>query len=344
MRNIETTKGESLAVGDLPEGCRKCIAGRKSVLFVTGKCNQKCWYCTISEGRWQKDITWINEKLVRTDDDIVNEIRLSDSKGMGITGGEPLLFPDRVVHYIKLVKKEFGKNFHVHIYTSGIDIDPKILKQLHEAGLDEIRIHTNKELVKEASKYGWKFGMEVPCIPGDEKKLCELVDFLDELGADVFNLNELEFSERNIPNMKQYDLKDNSLTAVEGSEETAKKVLEYARSKKLNVHYCTAALKMNYQLRNRLYNRATNIRKPFEKVNKDGMLLKGVIIGDTQKILAKLKKLGVKEDQFFVNPIRGRVDTSIPVAKRLRKSEFKVAVVEEYPTEDPWDFELTPLN
>jgi len=350
MRDVVTTPGRSSAIGAITDGCERCIAGRKTVLFVTGMCSQNCWYCTISANRWQKDEVWANERLVNTDDDLVDEIKKSGSSGVGITGGEPLLKVDRVVHLINLLKKNFGKEFHVHLYTCGIGIDPHDLKTLYAAGLDEIRIHKNRELVKSALQFDWTVGMEVPVIPGQEKELCELVDWLEEAGAAFLNLNEMEFSERNVDPMEErgLELKEDSLTAVAGSEETAMKVLDYAKrsTEKLSVHFCTAALKLNCQLRNRLTNRARNIKKPFEKVTADGFLFKGVIFGnDLEKIKSELLRLKVPEKDFFIATEKKRIEISAERAKHLaNKVNFKVAIVEEYPTANPWDFEVTPLN
>ncbi|MEM7821158.1 MAG: hypothetical protein QW751_03105 [Candidatus Aenigmatarchaeota archaeon] len=124
------------------------------------------------------------------------------------------------------------------------------------------------------------------------------------------------------------------------------KVLKYAQNKKLNVHFCTAALKLNYQLRNRLKNRARNIKKSFEKITKDGFLLKGVIFGaNLEKIKSELMRLKLPEKEFYVSIEKNRVEISAERARHLaNKLPFKVAVVEEYPTAEPWDFELTPLN
>jgi len=322
--------------------------GRKTVLFVTGVCKQNCWYCTISNNRWQKDEVWANEQLIENDNQLIDEIKTSGSTGVGITGGEPLLKPERVVHFIKLLKQNFGKDFQIHLYTCGVGIEPSVLKQLHEAGLDEIRIHINRELVKSALQFDWKVGMEVPVIPGEEEKLCELVDYLEGIGTSFLNLNELEFSERNIEPMEDrgLELMENSLTAVKGSDETAMKVLEHAKDKKLNVHFCTAALKLNCQLRNRLKNRARNIRKQFEKITEDGFLLKGIIFGDDlDKIKSELVRMNVPGEEFFVSQEKNRIEISAERAKHLaNKLKFKVAIVEEYPTANPWDFELTPLN
>ena len=346
---IQKTAGESLATGSLPKGCDLCIEGRKLVLFVTGLCNQNCYYCTISEGRWQKDEVWANERRVEKPEDIVEEAKVCRSFGAGITGGEPLMRIDRVTEYIRLLKKEFGKPFHIHLYTNGTLVNEENLKKLSDAGLDEIRIHMNREAVKQALQFrNLRVGMEVPSIPGEEKKLCELVDYLESVGAHFLNLNELEFSERNILPMETLGLTQctDSLTAVQGSRETAETVLKYAENKRLTVHFCTARLKLDYQLRNRLINRAKSIRKPFEKVTKNGFLRKGVVEGGTAaEMAAELKALKVPEKMFFHNSRTNRTEMSEETARLLaKKSKFKVAVIEEYPSAEPWDWEKTPLN
>ncbi|MFQ6010347.1 MAG: radical SAM protein [Candidatus Aenigmatarchaeota archaeon] len=348
MRKISRTSGESFALGTLPKGCRPCIKGRKTVVFVTGICNLNCWYCSISKKRWQKDEVWANEARIKNTRQLISEIRKSGSTGAGMTGGEPLTRLARTARLIRILKKRFGKDFHLHLYTNGT-IDGKALKKLYEAGLDEIRIHTNQELVKEALKFDWDVGMEVPVIPGRKKQLCRLADWLDAAGAKFLNLNELEFSERNVEPMKKLGmvLSSGSLTAVRGSRNTALSVLRYAagNAKNLNVHFCTARLKLDHQLRNRLANRARNIKKPFEKVTKDGFLLKGVVLGTKKQTEKEMKRLKVPARMFSYNKLRKRMQTSEAIARSIaRKTKLKVGVVEEYPIDDAWDFEFTPLN
>lgn len=313
------------------------------VLFISGVCPLDCWYCTISHNRWQKDNIFANERPVKTDEDVIAEVKACKATGAGITGGEPAAYLDRVIHYIKLLKSEFGAKFHIHMYTSGWQLDEAKLKMLYEAGLDEIRFHIYKDKVALARKFPWKVGMEIPCIPGEEKKVFELIDYLDARKADNLNLNELEFSERNNDRieMKGFFQKDGTLTAIEGSYETALKALKYARSKNLTVHFCTAALKLNYQLRNRLINRANNIKKPFETVTDNGFLLKGIVFGDDlKKIKNALGKIN-----FAVCADKNRIELSVKNAEKIAaKFPFKIAIVQEYPSAEPWDFEVTPLN
>ena len=156
-----------------------------------------------------------------------------------------------------------------------------------------------------------------------------------------------EFSERNIEPMENKDfvLKKGSLTAAKGSETTALKVLRHAQRSKLNVHFCTAALKLNYQLRNRLIKRANNIKKPFETVNKDGFLVKGIAFGKELSVMRDEILKIIPNAEIFLREDRNRIEMSAEDAKKIAKrTKLKIAIVEEYPTAEPWDFELTPLN
>ena len=73
-----------------------------------------------------------------------------DALGTGITGGEPLLKIEKVLHYIRLLKTSFGKEHHIHLYTC-LAPEKQVFEKLAEAGLDEIRLHpsqANWEILK----------------------------------------------------------------------------------------------------------------------------------------------------------------------------------------------------
>lgn len=129
----------------LTDGCLCCREGAKMVLFVTGLCRRDCFFCPLSEDRKNRDVIFANERAVLSDADVLEEARAMDAKGTGITGGEPLLEFGKTVHYIRLLKNEFGKAHHIHLYTSTAPAEPE-LKALAEAGLDEIRFHPPVEL------------------------------------------------------------------------------------------------------------------------------------------------------------------------------------------------------
>ncbi len=96
------------------------------VLFVTGRCNRTCWYCPLSKERKGQDVIFANERPVSSREDILEEAVAMSALGTGITGGEPLLVPERVAEFSRLLKERFGPEHHIHLYTG---LAPGLLKQ-----------------------------------------------------------------------------------------------------------------------------------------------------------------------------------------------------------------------
>ena len=134
----------------LTDGCRCCREGAKMVLFVTGVCHRVCFFCPLSEDRKDKNVIFANERAVFSDADVLEEARSMSAKGTGITGGEPLLELEKVIHYIHLLKNTFGKSHHIHLYTSTAPGSGD-LERLSAAGLDEIRFHPPFEVWNQLS-------------------------------------------------------------------------------------------------------------------------------------------------------------------------------------------------
>ncbi|WP_243684587.1 radical SAM protein [Methanosarcina barkeri] len=187
----------------LSEGCRLCQEGAKMVLFVTGLCPKNCFYCPLSDKRRGKDLVFANERLISSDEDLLKEAELMDALGTGITGGEPLLKLERVLHYIRMLKASFGIEHHIHLYTS-LAPGRQVLEKLADAGLDEIRFHPPQECwndlknsqyansLQNAKELGIEAGIEIPALEDAEK----VSAFAEEMGV-FLNLNELEFSDNN---------------------------------------------------------------------------------------------------------------------------------------------------
>lgn len=174
----------SISNGQIAKGCESCINGSKMVIFITGICEYKCYYCPISTERKGRDVTYANECKVTSYDDIVTEAKTMDATGTGITGGDPLVSIDRTVHVIQLLKNKLGNSHHIHLYTANLNIE-KVLR-LEAAGLDEIRFHPSIEvwmnmdktqLESIISSTDMDVGIEVPSIPGMDTELNELVDY-----------------------------------------------------------------------------------------------------------------------------------------------------------------------
>lgn len=348
---IQNTKFYSKKIGTLAKGCQQCVQGRKSVLFITGICPANCYFCPISDKKKNKDVICINEWPTGNIKDIIKEIKLCDSFGVGITGGDPLARLWRTTFCIRKLKKHFGKKFHTHLYTPLILVDKNKLKKLYKAGLDEIRFHPdldNQRLwhkIPLAKEFNWKIGIEIPVIPGKYKQTTKLINLIKDK-VNFLNLNELEIADTKANKLIKlgFGTKDTLSYGVKGSEELALKLLKYcSKNTKLNVHYCTAKLKDKIQLSRRIKRRSKNIAKPYDIMNQDGTLFRGAIYCKNPKqTLKKLKKrFKIPSNLIEIDKNKDRILTASWIVDELKdelkKLKLKPALVEEYPTWDQFE-------
>ncbi|AEH06200.1 radical SAM protein [Methanothermococcus okinawensis] len=378
-------------IKNLPVGCQYCIRGEKLVLFITGLCGENCFYCPVSENRKEKDIIYANERKINSVEEAINEAHLCGSKGVGITGGNPLLKIERTCEYIGALKNEFNSNFHTHLYTTPTHLDEDKLKMLKNAGLDEIRLHPTKffniygkkdfdsedfktymddflNKLKLCMKYIKDVGVEIPVIPNMEEEIIYLAEELNRIGVKFLNINELEYSETNYNNLKHRGFKEKNDYASEilGSEETAKKVIDYFKEKKkvetekdesntinkfnLIIHYCPSALKDGIQMKNRLINRAKNTAKDYDIITNEGLILRGIIsFNDLENIKDIIDILDYNElpyevvnNNIYLNPYV--LEDLIDELKNMDYNiNFSAYISERYPTSDGLEVERTPL-
>jgi Uncharacterized conserved protein related to pyruvate formate-lyase activating enzyme len=103
--------------GPLAKGCDMCLVGAKAVIFITGLCRYRCFYCPVDRERFGRDVIYVNDVRADTVGDVVREVAASGAAGVAITGGDPLEVPERVVEVSSALKREFGRGFHIHLYT-----------------------------------------------------------------------------------------------------------------------------------------------------------------------------------------------------------------------------------
>ncbi len=329
---MKTLATGSIVKGELPRGCELCQRGRKSVVFITGLCPRRCFYCPLSEER-RRDVFYVNEKLLAKveERELISEVLKSDSLGAGITGGDPLVKLDRTLYVIKTLK-EYFPDMHIHLYTTGITLTKTVLSKLEKAGLDELRIHPTPQhwrkielALKESSM---DVGAEIPALPGAEEEIKKFAEYLDRIEASFLNINELEFSETNALALLQrgYQINEDYITA-RGSRETALKVLEWAVSNlNLNMHFCPAIVKDRYQTSLRLYRKAVATAKNYQQVTDEGLLKYVEVITqkpDKLKQLIPRPLLEIKKDRAY---------TSLYFADKLAKLGYEIYIVEESPT------------
>lgn len=295
---IESGKDSFYLKGkSIPKGCQLCLEGKKTVLFLNGVCQNPShcfWYCPISEERKNKEFSFANEIQLTVKEDLLREINTSRSTGMSITGGDPLFLPNlnKTLDYIQYVKLKKGKKFHVHLYTNGLNFNESIAQELADAGLDEIRFNPPKtawSIIKYALDKGMKVGAEVPAIPMDKniKELKDLIFYLDEVGADFININEFEYCMPNSKNLKDrgFSLIKGTIASVENSKDLALELIKEVKDKiDLMIHLCTVRTKDFWQLSKRYSRRARSIKKSFEEITDEGLLMYASIEGNQDQI------------------------------------------------------------
>lgn len=349
--------------GALSPACAQCREGKKMVLFVTGLCRFRCFYCPVSSRRNQKDVVYANERLVVSDADVLDEARAIGAAGTGITGGDPLGVIDRVEHYVGLLKREFGPEHHIHLYTH--EPNPEKLERLARAGLDEFRLHiphylwgalvgsgsAYRSVLESAPAWGIRRGVEIPVLPEKEAELGRLLDALDEIGVDFVNLNELEFSETNEAHLagRGYRVDPRNGWGVRGSRAVAERVVRDSR-RSIPIHYCSSRFKDGVQLRQRLKRRAARTKPPFAEATDDGTIRLGVVEAPPTADLARLGRrvaalAGLSPEGYRLDFERRRVELGRSALKRIAlRLRAPAWEVERYPTADALEVERAPLN
>ena len=333
------------------------------VLFVTGLCRYRCFYCPVSPSRNQKDVIYANERLVRSDADVVEEARAIGASGTGITGGDPLGAPERVEHFVRLLKGTFGAEHDIHLYTH--EPHPEKLKRLAAAGLDEVRLHiphylwgplrgagsAYRKVLEEAPSWGLRRGVEIPVLPEKEAELASLLQALDAIGVDFVNLNELEFSETNEAAMRTRGYRGDPRNGwgVRGSRAVAERLVRTSRLS-VPVHYCSSRFKDSVQLRERLKRRAERTAPSFARATDDGTILMGIVDAPGGANLSRFAErfavtTGMKEGDYEVDFERRRLMAAPGRLRRVaRRLPWPAFVVEAYPTADLFEVEREPLN
>jgi len=369
-RKIKRLHGGSLLVGTLPRGCKLCARGSKMVLFITGLCDSSCYYCPLSEDKMMKDLIFADEMPVFDKADVLYETDAIRGEGAGISGGDPLCTLERTLEYIELLKSQYNRGFHIHLYTSKTTVSQDTLEKLLQAGLDEIRFHPQKDDwsgIERAVTLGFKVGIEVPAIPNQVEKLKQMAIRAEKLGVSFLNMNELEASETNFENLKAqgFRLTDLGSASISGSAEVAKEVLEWGREhlSSLTLHFCSARYKDGVQMRNRLERRLEQTIREFEQRDEDDALLVVGIIravhgsqlesDNLQKIYDILNhQLEIPKTMLNIDMQRKRIEIApwiledITEAVKISLEEFgllEMGISYEYPSWDRLQTRFDPV-
>ena len=363
------------AIADDTEGCIQCQMGSKLVLFITGHCHWMCDYCPLSENRREIDWMFANERRVDIGDwdAVIEEARAMNATGAGITGGDPVMARERVLEACKILKNEFGDNFHLHMYTS-IPFKAEWAKDFAEAGLDEIRFHF---LDLESEKYtetmvacvesGMLTGVEIPCEPDKENELMELLETMRDMPVQFLNLNELEITVGNHDNMelRGFNLSDEITAGAAGSGELATRMRDRVMAASIgaadpedgtvrepypyHLKFCTATYKDSGQLRRRFIRRGEHTISPHEILTEDGTLLFGAVdcsLEDSEEWIEEIHtETGLPRRFMLYDSDNERIELPLSMAEELvGEIEAPISLVEVHPTHERLEMTVVYLN
>jgi len=149
--------------------------------------------------------------------------------------------------------------------------------------------------------------------------------------------------------------------------------LEYcSRHTNLDAHYCSSKLKDKIQLAERIKKRARGVKRKFDRVTEEGMLIRGAIYlkrlvpstgyrrklenADKEKTVKELEGVKRKIEERFdvgkglmdVDKEKLRILIDVKVLKRIKsflgRNNLIGAIVEEYPTHDQTEIEIEFLS
>ena len=238
----------------LSPGCQTCAAGGWSCLFINGRCNASCFYCPTSQDDTGDPLT--NGIPFATADDYAEYVARFGFTGASISGGEPLLTPERTLAYIDAVRRRCGDSVHIWMYTNGTLLTADLARQLHAAGLGEIRFDigaTNYDLSRLKLAVGIieTVTVEIPTVPEEEGVLRTKMAEMAAAGVQHLNLHQLRLTPYNLRHLAGREhtfMHGESVTVLE-SELAALRLVRYGIEQGIDlpVNYCSFPYKRRFQ-------------------------------------------------------------------------------------------------
>ncbi len=304
---------------DISPGCRHCGEGTWSCLFINGKCNGHCFFCPSEQTEIGEPVT--NSLPFTLPVDYIDYLDYFKMKGVSISGGEPLLTPERTLKFLTAVKNRYGNDIHKWMYTNGILITKEMLQKLRDAGLNEIRINLvaqnyNIEKISLASKYINTVTVEIPAIPEDYERLCGILNQLLESGLKYLNLHQLRCTEFNYKNFikRGYSFLHGPDVTVLESELTALKLIKFAADSgtKLPINYCSFVYRNIFQRMRARQRSAPCLVKSYEDITETGII---------RNLSVKIPKEEADRIKSAINAA-GEPETSVQYDARSLKFSF----------------------
>lgn len=264
--------GKSVVINYNSPSCDHCRTSEGSETYIlTLACNRDCFFCA---NKNQEDYVNGTGKVYDINRMYKNDLnRFKKMRSTAVTGGEPLLYPEKCAEFIRNVKAT-DMTVETRIYTNGDLVTEEILQMLKSAGLDEIRFglkpddegNVSDEVLNNlalANKYIKRTMVEMPLTPNKLDKMKDLMVKLDSMG--IYGINVLEFlypfvhgdeykkkgyKVTNRPYRVLYPYDYSGGVPVAGSNIECLELMLFCLEKgmKMGIHYCSLENKLTGQI------------------------------------------------------------------------------------------------
>ncbi len=296
--------GSKIYSGELSPGCRLCVEGKWSCLFINNVCNAGCFYCPTSQNDLSQPST--DNMVFRKPQDYVSYISEFGFKGVSFSGGEPLLSFDRTLEYLKALRRKFGNDIHIWMYTNGILLTAEKAAILAEEGLDEIRfdISANNYSLDKIRLVSGKIPVitvEIPAIPENLGLLKQKAGEMVSEGVQYLNLHQLRLTSYNFENLlkRNYTFLHGARVTVLESELTALEMIRHTLTENISlpVNYCSFVYKNRFQglAARKIY--SNYMKEPWENLTDSGYLRSIFLPGDLQN--ADYREISTIRDKLY---------------------------------------------
>ena len=241
-------------INRVSEGCRLCGEGEWSCLFITGKCNAHCFYCPSSQD--SDDLPSSQQMTFTRPEQYARYLKEFQFKGCSFSGGEPLMEKERVMNFLRIIRREVHPVPYTWMYTNGILANRDFFKMMAEAGLNEIRFNIGAvgyslDAIRMAKGVIPVITVEIPAVPESSYQLKKLLPVMIDLGVDHLNLHQLRLTRYNAPHMlrRNYTYLHGERPTVLESELAALEMIRYVKENNLDigVNYCGFQYKNRFQ-------------------------------------------------------------------------------------------------
>ncbi len=246
--------GTKVDCSGISPGCRRCGDGDWSCLFVSGRCNGRCFYCPTAQDDDGPPVT--NGMAFTSPEEYAAYVAALGFGGVSVSGGEPLMTPELTLAYLSAVRRRCGDDVHLWLYTNGTLLTAELCSRLKNAGLNEIRFDLG------AVRYHLKklrlavgciptVTVEVPAVPEDEELLKLKMVEMAEAGVNHLNLHQMRLTPYNFDPLmeRNYTFLHGEKVTVLESELTALRTVRFGLEQRiaLPVNYCSFPYKRRFQ-------------------------------------------------------------------------------------------------